>query len=71
MSGREAASRSPFHAALRFHDGQPVIYSTIVERMYVQTNYSLEKPVFEEITWDFEELLSCEDWEPWDEPKPN
>lgn len=71
MDGREAATKSPLHAALRFHQGQPMIYSTVAKRMYVQTNDSLVMPLFEEITREFEECLRCDDWEPWDEPRPN
>jgi hypothetical protein len=71
MNGIEAASKSFFHVALRFHDGQPMIYSTIAKRMFVQTNDSLVTPVFEEITWELEDCLSCDDWEPWTEPLPN
>lgn len=71
MDGREAAEKSPLHAALRFHHGQPMIYSTIAKRMYVQTNDSLETPLFQEITQDFEDCLCCDDWEPWTEPPPN
>jgi len=55
MDGREAATKSAYHAALRFHHGQPMIYSTLAERMFVQTNDSLLKPVFEEITLEFED----------------
>jgi len=71
MDGREAATKSFLHAALRFHHGQPMIYSTIAKKMYVQTNDSLEMPVFEEITREFEDCLRCDDWEPWVEPPPN
>lgn len=71
MDGREAATKSVYHAALRFHHGQPMIYSTLAERMFVQTNDSLLKPVFEEITLEFEDCLSCDDWEPWSDPPPN
>ena len=71
MTGIEAATKSPFCAALRFDHGQPMIYSTIANRMFVQTNKSLERPVFEEITLEIEVCLSYDDWEPWGEPAPN
>ncbi len=71
MYGREAAKRSHLQAALRFHHGQPMIYSTIAKRMFVQINDSLVDPIFEEITSELEECLDCDDWEPWDDPPPN
>lgn len=71
MDGKEAARRSRLRAALRFHDGQPMIYSTIAKRMFVQINDSLIDPVFEEITSELEDCLNCDDWEPWDEALPN
>ncbi len=71
MYGREAASKSILHVAVRFQNGQPVIYSTIADRMYVQTNDSLEMPVFEEITQEFENYLNCNDWEPLTDPSIN
>lgn len=71
MVGREAAAKSFSCAALRFHYGQPMIYSTIAEKMYVQTNSSLVKPIFEEVTWDFEDCLQRDDWEPLEEPLTN
>lgn len=72
MDGRRAATESLLHTALRFHNGQPMIYSTIAEKMFVQTNNSLEMPVFEEIGPDsIEDYLNFDDWEPWDEVPPN
>lgn len=71
MDGREAASKSLLHAALRFHHGQPMIYSTIAKRMFVQINDSLVDPVFEEITQELEDCLRCDDWEPWVDSLPN
>ncbi len=71
MDGRNAARRSHLQAALRFHHGQPMIYSTIAKRMFVQINDSLVDPIFEEITSELEDCLSCDDWEPWDDELPN
>jgi hypothetical protein len=72
MYGRVAASKSHFRAALRFHHGQPMIYSTIAERIFVQTNDSLLAPVFEEIQPDgVEACLRYDDWEPWEEARAN
>ena len=71
MDGRKAATQSPLHAALRFRDGQPMIYSTIANRMFLQINDSLTEPLFVEITSGMEECLKCEDWEPWEEPRLN
>ena len=71
MDGIEAATRSLYHAALRFDCGQPMIYSIIAKRMFVQINDSLVKPIFREITVDLEDCLKCDDWEPWGEPAPN
>jgi hypothetical protein len=72
MYGRLAASKSHFRAALRFHNGQPMIYSTIAERIFVQTNDSLVAPTFEEIQADtIEECLSFDDWEPWEDSPTN
>jgi hypothetical protein len=72
MEGRRAAAESLLHAALRFHDGQPMIYSTIAEKIFIQMNDSLEAPVFEQIDrGSVEDLLSRDDWEPWDEIRPN
>jgi hypothetical protein len=72
MYGRTAASKSHFRAALRFHDGQPMIYSTIAKRMFVQTNDSLVAPVFEEIQPELiEDCLSYDDWEPWEDASTN
>ena len=71
MDGKQAASRSHLRAALRFHEGQPMIYSTIANKMFVQINESLTEPLFEEITDGMDECLSCEDWEPWEEPPVN
>ncbi len=48
-----------------------MIYSTIAKRMFVQINDSLVDPMFEEITSELEECLSCDDWEPWDDALPN
>jgi hypothetical protein len=48
-----------------------MIYSTLAKRMFVQLNDSLVKPIFEEITWELEDCLRCDDWEPWDDPPPN
>ena len=71
MGGIEAATKSGFHTALRFDNGQPMIYSTIAKKMFIQTNDSLVTPVFEEITRECEEYLSRDDWEPRGEPRPN
>ena len=71
MDGRKAAQASHLQAALRFHHGQPMIYSTIAKRMFVQINDSLLDPIFEEITSGVDECLNREDWEPWDEGPPN
>lgn len=72
MHGRRAATKSLLHAALRFHHGQPMIYSTIAEKIFVQTNNSLETPVFVEIESEsVEDCLACSDWEPWDEDPAN
>jgi hypothetical protein len=71
MGGIEAATKSGFRAALRFHNGRPMIYSTIAKKMFIQTNDSLVTPVFEEITGECEDYLNRDDWEPWDEPRPN
>jgi hypothetical protein len=48
-----------------------MIYSTIAKKMFIQTNDSLVTPVFEEITGECEDYLNRDDWEPWDEPRPN
>ncbi len=72
MDGRRAATVSLLHTALRFERGRPMIYSELAEKMFVQTNDSLEVPVFEEIRRDFiEDYLSCNDWEPLDGPLSN
>jgi hypothetical protein len=71
MNGTEAAQKSRLHAALRFDHGQPMIYSTIAKKMFVQLNDSLVRPTFEEITLELEDCLRCDDWEPWDDPSPN
>jgi hypothetical protein len=71
MDGIEAATKSHFHAALRFHHGQPMIYSTTAKKMFVKINDSLVKPIFEEITQEFEDCLNCDDWEPWVDSPPN
>ncbi|HEU5403397.1 MAG TPA: hypothetical protein VFU86_18720 [Terriglobales bacterium] len=71
MDGRQAADQSHLHVALRFHFGQPMIYSTIAKRLFVQINDSLADPIFEEVITDLEDCLNCDDWEPWDEPLPN
>jgi hypothetical protein len=71
MDGRQAARRSHLQVALRFHFGQPMIYSTIAERMFVQINDSLLHPIFQEITSEFEDCLNCDDWEPWEQELPN
>lgn len=72
MDGRSAATVSLLHTALRFERGQPMIYSLLAEKMFVQTNDSLEAPVFEEIQRDvIEDYLSCNDWEPLDGPSSN
>jgi hypothetical protein len=72
MNGRRAANKSRFRAALRFDNGQPMIYSTIAERIFVQVNDSLRKPVFEEIErGSIDDCLDHDDWEPWEEPPPN
>ncbi len=72
MDGRTAASTSPLQAALRFHLGQPMIYSTIAKKMFIQINDSLVGPLFTEVGRDsIQEYLACDDWEPWDEGLPN
>ncbi len=72
MNGRRAAAVSLLHTALRFERGQPMIYSLLAEKMFVQTNDSLEAPVFEEIQRDvIEDYLRCDDWEPLDESPSN
>jgi hypothetical protein len=49
-----------------------MIYSTIAERIFVQTNDSLLAPVFEEIQPDgVEACLRYDDWEPWEESRAN
>lgn len=68
MDGRRAATVSLLHTALRFERGQPMIYSILAEKIFVQTNDSLEAPVFEEIQREcIDGYLSCNDWEPLDE----
>ena len=72
MDGRKAATESLLHTALRFDHGQPMIYSTLAEKMFVQTNDSLDVPVFEEILRDsIDDYLNYNDWEPLDESPPN
>ncbi len=67
MDGRSAATVSLLHTALRFERGQPMIYSTVAEKMFMQTNNSLEAPLFVEIQRDcIDDYLSCNDWEPLD-----
>ena len=49
-----------------------MIYSTIAEKIFVQTSNSLETPVFVEIESEsVEDYLACSDWEPWDEDPAN
>lgn len=72
MDGRKAAATSPLRAALRFHCGQPMIYSTIAKRMFIQINDSLVEPRFTEVERDsVPDYLSYDDWEPWDTAPPN
>lgn len=72
MDGRTAASSSSLCAALRFHFGQPMIYSTIAKRMFIQINHSLVDPLFTEVeTESIHEYLGYDDWEPWDVGLPN
>ncbi len=72
MDGRSAATVSLLHTALRFECGQPMSYSTVAEKMFVQTNDSLEAPVFEEIQRNsIDDYLSCNDWEPLDGSSSN
>jgi hypothetical protein len=72
MDGREAAASSPLRAALRFHCGQPMIYSTIAKRMFIQINDSLVKPMFTEVEREsVQDYLGYDDWQPWDEAPPN
>lgn len=72
MTGREAASSSRFQAALRFHLGQPMIYSTIAKKVFIQINDSLAEPLFSEVEREsINEYLGYDDWEPWDEAPPN
>jgi hypothetical protein len=68
MDGRTAASTSPLQAALRFHCGQPMIYSTIAKRMFIQINDSLVDPLFTEVeNASIQDYLGCDDWEPWED----
>lgn len=72
MEGRRAAAESLLHVALRFQNGHPMIYSTVAEKIFVQMNDSLEKPLFRQIDGDsVEDFLRQDDWEPWDEVRPN
>jgi hypothetical protein len=71
MQGRQAAMKSHLHAALRFHNGRPMIFSTIANKVFVQINDSLEEPLFQEITDEIEYCLSCDDWEAWEGSAPN
>ncbi len=72
MTGREAASTSPLQAALRFHFGQPMIYSTIAEKVFIQINDSLLAPLFTEVEHQsVHDYLGYDDWEPWDEGPVN
>lgn len=72
MDGRCAATVSLLHTALRFERGQPMIYSTVAEKMFMQTNDSLEAPIFEEIQRDcINDFLNCNDWEPLDGSSSN
>lgn len=67
MTGSDAASTSPLQAALRFHFGQPMIYSTIAKRIFIQINDSLADPLFTEVDRDsVYEYLAYDDWEPWE-----
>jgi hypothetical protein len=72
MDGRTAASTSPLQAALRFHFGQPMIYSTIAKKMFIQINDSLVDPLFTEVEHEsVPDYLGYDDWEPWDAERPN
>jgi hypothetical protein len=72
MTATEATAQSPYNAAVRQHNGQPMIYSTIARRMFLQSSRPGDEPVFEEVTADeMHSYLGYEDWRPWDKPLPS
>lgn len=67
MNATEATSQSQYKAAVRQHNGRPMIYSAIARRAFLQTS----PDAFQEIKKEYlDSFLNYADWQPWNEPLP-
>lgn len=71
MKAKEATALSQYQTAVRTQNGKPMIYSSAVGRVFMQTSLPGDEPVFQEVKREFvDSFLDYADWQPWDKPLP-
>lgn len=71
MNAKEATSQSQYQAAVRQHNGKPMIYSATARRVFLRTSVPGTPDVFQEVKSEYvDSFLNYADWQPWNEPLP-
>ncbi len=70
MRAKEACEASPYENAVRYTvEGQPMIYSTKLGRMFQRTTADHEEPSFKELKSEYvADYCEYNDWQPWAAP---
>lgn len=71
MKATVACAQSQYLAAVRQHNGKPMIYSSLAGRVFLQTSVPGAPPEFQEVKREYvDSFLNYADWQPWDKPLP-